>query len=155
MLQSFTSQGSALPTWGPCRWIHMKYLLLSQGTDTTRIHTVVTPCLDRFVYLTLILAVSNVVAFRISNLVIIGNLQLASVTSHACVLLGLCITCCCSGFVYLLSSLLATVFTGDSDVQGRVVKLATIAACFQLPYGLTGTITGILRGLGHQYLLSK
>jgi hypothetical protein len=100
-------------------------------------------------------ALSSVVTYRISNFIVIGNINSTRLTAYASVIISFGVMAVSAGLVYVLSVYLAAIYTSDPDVRGRVVNLAPLAAIFMIPYGLTGSIMGILRGLGHQYLLAK
>ena len=79
-----------------------------------------------------------------------SNVDKAKASCTSTFVLGTMFVGGAAGIVYVLPLYLAYVFTSDGDVVYRVATLSSIAAVFQVVYGLAGLSQGVLKAMGRQ-----
>ncbi|CAK0774062.1 hypothetical protein CVIRNUC_004130 [Coccomyxa viridis] len=106
--------------------------------------------LCEFSYVALPFGIATAATIRVGNMLGAGNHKTAKTSAMICI--GLCLGFECVTAILILSlrSVIGYLFVNDEDVVHLVSKIAILAAVYQLPDGLYGVTSGVLRGLGMQ-----
>ena len=105
---------------------------------------------NEMVYLTIPFSIAVACTQRIGSALGANNVDKAKAACVSSYALGMLLVGGAAGIVYILPLYLAYIFTYDGDVVYRVATLSSLAAIFQLMYGLVGLSQGVLKAMGRQ-----
>ena len=105
---------------------------------------------NEMIYLSVPFSIAVASTQRIGAALGTNNVDRAKAACISSYVLGMILVGCAAGIVYVLPLYLAYIFTSDGDVVYRVASLSSIAAIFQVAYGLAGLSQGVLKAMGRQ-----
>ncbi|BDA44364.1 probable multidrug and toxin extrusion protein 1 [Coccomyxa sp. Obi] len=119
------------------------------GTVQVDAHNVMLT-LCEFSYVALPFGIATAATIRTGNMLGAGNHASARRSGYVCIALCMMFELVTCSLIFGFRHRLGYLFVDDEDVVALVSKIAVLAAVYQLPDGVYGTVSGILRGLGRQ-----